>query len=178
MWNATFEPGLWNNRQSSFFFEFQLFFFFLLLISLVITNLLKTNGVFNIIVLLTSILLLGANILVSAFQLTPYAKVPLINSDQAFFLFQPFYAYKTVSRDQTKSEILITLLLNSWFSHDVTASMLESPNNETAATLESRLNPPGIELLLLCKLFLLFSLKNIAVDHVSETQEFFLTLAW
>ncbi|XP_068738854.1 uncharacterized protein [Montipora capricornis] len=38
----------------------------------VITKLLKTNGVFNIIVLLTSILLLGANILKNRFLVLPY----------------------------------------------------------------------------------------------------------
>ena len=34
---------------------------------------------------------------------------------------------------------------NSWISHDVTAAMLVSPNNEMAAMLVSRSNPPGIE---------------------------------
>ena len=57
-----------------------LFFSFLL----VVINLLKTNGVFNIIVVLTSLLLIGAYNSVSSFQFTPYAKIPLINSDQAF----------------------------------------------------------------------------------------------
>ena len=33
----------------------------------------------------------------------------------------------------------------SWISHDVTAAMLVSPNNEMAAMLVSRSNPPGIE---------------------------------
>ena len=34
---------------------------------------------------------------------------------------------------------------NAWISHDVTAAMLVSPNNEMAAMLVSRSNPPGIE---------------------------------
>ena len=50
--------------------------------------------------------------------------------------------------------------------------MLESPKNETTAMLESSSNPPGIELYCYANFFLLFSLKNIAVDHVSETQEY------
>ena len=33
----------------------------------------------------------------------------------------------------------------SWVSHDVTAAMLVSPNNEMAAMLVSRSNPPGVE---------------------------------
>ena len=33
----------------------------------------------------------------------------------------------------------------SWISHDVTAAMLVSPNNEMAAMLVSRSNPLGIE---------------------------------
>ena len=37
-------------------------------------------------------------------------------------------------------------IVNSWFSHDVTAAMLKSPNNETEAMLKSTSNPPGIEL--------------------------------
>ena len=35
--------------------------------------------------------------------------------------------------------------LFSWISHDVTAAMLVSPNNEMPAVLVSRSNPPGIE---------------------------------
>ena len=34
---------------------------------------------------------------------------------------------------------------DSWISHDVTVAMLVSPNNEMAAILVSRSNPPGIE---------------------------------
>ena len=34
---------------------------------------------------------------------------------------------------------------NAWISHDVTAAMLVSPNNEMAAMLVSRSNPLGIE---------------------------------
>ena len=63
-----------------------------------------------------------------------------------------------------------TAVLYSWFSHDVTAAITVSPNNETAAILVSQSNRPGIELLLY-KRFLLFSLNNMAVDQVSETQE-------
>ena len=33
----------------------------------------------------------------------------------------------------------------AWISHDVTAALLVSPNNEMAAMLVSRSNPPGIE---------------------------------
>ena len=33
----------------------------------------------------------------------------------------------------------------SWISHDVTTAMLVPPNNEMAAMLVSRSNPPGIE---------------------------------
>ena len=40
------------------------------------------------------------------------------------------------------------------FSHDVTAAILASLNNETAAMLVSQTNPVGDELL--CKRFLLF----------------------
>ena len=38
-----------------------------------------------------------------------------------------------------------TLKQNSWISHDVTAAMLVSPNNEMAAMLVSRSNPSGFE---------------------------------
>ena len=51
---------------------------------------------------------------------------------------------------------------NSWILHDVTAAMLVSPNNKMAAMLVSRSNPPGIDT------------WNMAVDHVSETQELWL----
>ena len=34
---------------------------------------------------------------------------------------------------------------NLWILHDVTAAMLVSPNNEMAAMLVSRSNPPGID---------------------------------
>ena len=47
--------------------------------------------------------------------------------------------------------------------------MLVSPNNEMAAMFVSRSNPPGVESYYYA---ILFSLKNMAVDHVSETQEF------
>ena len=51
--------------------------------------------------------------------------------------------------------------------------MLVSPNNEMAAILVSRSNPPGIESYHYANTF---SLKNMAVDHVSETQEY--VIAW
>ena len=50
--------------------------------------------------------------------------------------------------------------------------MLVSPNNEMAAMLVPRSNPPGIESYYYANVYLLFSLKNMAVDHVSETQEY------
>ena len=49
--------------------------------------------------------------------------------------------------------------------------MLEPPNKGTAAMLESRSNPTGIELYYYANFFLFFSLKNLSVDHVSETHE-------
>ena len=49
--------------------------------------------------------------------------------------------------------------------------MLVPLNKEKAAMLVPRPNPPGNLTLLLCKRFLLFSLKNMAVDHVSENQQ-------
>ena len=52
------------------------------------------------------------------------------------------------------------------FPRDVTAAMLVSLNKGTAAILVSPTNRPGIELL--CKRFLLFWLKNVLIDHVSE----------
>ena len=45
--------------------------------------------------------------------------------------------------------------------------MLVSPNNEMAAMLVSRSNPPGIESYYYANVF-----SNMVVDHVSETQEF------
>ena len=42
------------------------------------------------------------------------------------------------------------------FSHDVTAAILVSQNNETAAMLLSQTSPVGVELRFLCKRFLLF----------------------
>ena len=54
------------------------------------------------------------------------------------------------------------------FSQDVTAAILVSQNNETAAMLVSQTSPVGVELFFLCKRFLLF--QNICIDagHVSE----------
>ena len=50
------------------------------------------------------------------------------------------------------------------FSRDVTAAMLASLKKGTGVMLVSQTNPPGIEY----KRFLLFWLKNILIDHVSE----------
>ena len=49
--------------------------------------------------------------------------------------------------------------------------MLEPLNKETAAMLVPRPNPPGIQLYYYANVFFLFSLKNMAVDHVSENQQ-------
>ena len=49
--------------------------------------------------------------------------------------------------------------------------MLVSPNKEMVAVLVSWSSPLGIESNYFANVFFLFSLKNMAVDHVSETQE-------
>ena len=46
-------------------------------------------------------------------------------------------------------------------------AMLEPLNKETAAMLDPPTKSSGNSTLLLCKRFLLFSLENMAVDHVS-----------
>ena len=56
--------------------------------------------------------------------------------------------------------------LDSWFSYDVTAAILVSPNKETTAS--------GNCVLFICKLSLLFRLKNMAADQVSESQQLLL----
>ena len=56
------------------------------------------------------------------------------------------------------------------FSHDVMADMLELLKKETAGMLESRPNSLGIQPYYYANVFL-FSLKNMAVDHVSENQQ-------
>ena len=48
----------------------------------------------------------------------------------------------------------------SWISHDVTAAMLVSPNNEMAAMLVSRSNPPGIESYYYANVFFRFRWKT------------------
>ena len=45
---------------------------------------------------------------------------------------------------------------NSWILHDVTAAMLVSPNNEMAAMLVSRSNPPGIDSFYYANVFFCF----------------------
>ena len=50
--------------------------------------------------------------------------------------------------------------LYSWISHDVTAAMLVSPNNEMAAMLVSRSNPPGIESYYYANVFFCFRCKT------------------
>ena len=52
--------------------------------------------------------------------------------------------------------IFIYLLKNRVFSHDFTAAILVSQNNETAAMLVSQTSPVGVELFSLCKHILLF----------------------
>ena len=49
---------------------------------------------------------------------------------------------------------------NSWISHDVTAAMLVSQNNEMAAMLVSRSNPPGIESYYYANVFFCFRWKT------------------
>ena len=48
----------------------------------------------------------------------------------------------------------------SWISHDVTAAMLVSPNNEMAAMLVSRSNPLGIESYYYANVFFRFRWKT------------------
>jgi len=54
------------------------------------------------------------------------------------------------------------------FSRDFAAVVLMSLNKGTAAILVSPTNPSGIELFFLCIRVLLFWLKNVLIDHVSE----------
>ena len=49
---------------------------------------------------------------------------------------------------------------HSWISHEVTAAMLVSPNNEMAAMLVSRSNPPGIESYYYANVFFCFVEKH------------------
>ena len=61
--------------------------------------------------------------------------------------------------------------VNSRFSHDVTTAMLVPLNKEKAAMLVPRPNPPEIQLYYYANASFFFSLKNMAVDHVSENQQ-------
>ena len=54
---------------------------------------------------------------------------------------------------------------------DVTATMLEPLNKEMVAMLVSHTNPQGIELNSFA-VSLLFKLKNMAADHVSENRKY------
>ena len=54
------------------------------------------------------------------------------------------------------------------FSHDVTAVMLVSQNNEMAAMLMSQTNPLGVGLFSYIKQLLLFQETCIDAGHVSE----------
>ena len=62
---------------------------------------------------------------------------------------------------------------NSWISHEVTAAMLVSPNNEMAAMLVSRSNPPGIESYYYAKLGYSFLLKIHAFLQVGFLKDEF-----
>ena len=53
------------------------------------------------------------------------------------------------------------------FSHDVTAAILVSQNNETGATLVFRINPVGVELLFMQTLSYC-SKFALDADHVSK----------
>ena len=54
------------------------------------------------------------------------------------------------------------------FSHDVTAAILVSRNNKTAAMFVSQTNPVGVDLFFLCKNVLLFQYIWIAACNVSK----------
>ena len=56
----------------------------------------------------------------------------------------------------TKNREIVIHMINRVFSHDVTAAILISQNNETAAMLVFQTNPQGVELFNLCKRSLLF----------------------
>ena len=75
---------------------------------------------------------------------------------------------------QRTTDIKIVLALQvtfySRFLYDVTAAMLEPLNKETGGHIGVPTKSSGNLTLLLCKSFLLFWLKNMAVDHVSENQ--------
>ena len=73
--------------------------------------------------------------------------------------FQKFNFYDVTTLD-------LNTCMYSRFSHEVTAAMVVPLNKEMAAIFVSRPNP-----LLLRKRILLFSLKNMAVDHVIENQQ-------
>ena len=67
------------------------------------------------------------------------SKSPLTKSKNLVSGLSPSESGKYLLLNQVLREIN-----NSWFSHDVTAAMLEPLNKETAAMLEPRPNPPGI----------------------------------
>ena len=53
--------------------------------------------------------------------------------------------------NKTRSNLMLAKIIESYrnyrvFSHDVTAAILASQNNETAAMLVSQTNPLGVEL--------------------------------
>ena len=54
------------------------------------------------------------------------------------------------------------------FSHDVTAAILVSQNNETAAMLVSQTIPPGVELFSNANAFFCSNIICIYAGHVSE----------
>ena len=54
------------------------------------------------------------------------------------------------------------------FSHDITAAMLVSQNNEMVAMLVSQTSPVGDKILFLCKRILLCQQICIDAGHVSE----------
>ena len=54
------------------------------------------------------------------------------------------------------------------FSHDVTAAILVSRNNKTAAMFVPQTNPVGVEIFFICKNVHLFQYICIAACHVSK----------
>ena len=66
-------------------------------------------------------------------------------TDRDYSLFGNEAAPVIVGAKKISSICVERFIINSWISHDVTAAMLVSPNNEMAAMLVFRSNPPGIE---------------------------------
>ena len=80
-----------------------------------------------------------------------------------------FVAWEKGEKKDGSDSIAKQVTNNRVFSLDVTAAILVSQNNKTAAMLESQTNPAGVELFFfLCKRFLLFQKICIDVGHVSE----------